>query len=93
MLPIEGKAETGMEGRQRGQTRAHGGRAVIALFDGDELVLVRLAAGIPVIADEANRAVDGIGAAKREIDVVEVPGARSASSAASRMAGSEPRPK
>lgn len=45
---------------------------MIALFDGDELVFPGSSARIPIVADEADRAVDGIRAAEREINVVEV---------------------
>ncbi|MCY1232722.1 hypothetical protein D9M72_452310 [compost metagenome] len=45
---------------------------MIALLHRNELIALRLAAGIPIIADEADRAVDGVGAAEREIDVVEI---------------------
>ncbi len=47
---------------------------MITLFDGNELVALRLAFGVPVIADEADGAVHRVGAAKREIDVVEIAG-------------------
>ena len=72
MLPVVGHAETGMESGQGGEARTGGGGAVITLFDGNELVALRLALGMPVIADEPNGAVHRIGAAKREIDVVEI---------------------
>ncbi|MOA01019.1 hypothetical protein D3C78_1204040 [compost metagenome] len=45
---------------------------MITLFDGDELVALRLAFRVPVIADEADGAVHRIGTAKREIDMVEI---------------------
>jgi len=72
VLPVIGHAEAGMEGGQGGETGADGRGAVIALLERDELVLLRLAAGLLVIADEADRAVDRVGAAKREVDAVEV---------------------
>lgn len=72
MLPVVRHAETGMEGGQGGEARAGGGGAVITLFDGNELVALRLALGVPVIADEANGAIDRIGTAKGEINVVEI---------------------
>src|SRR6476646_8600174 len=47
---------------------------MISLLDGDELVALRFAPGVPVIADETYRAVDGVRTAQREVDVVQVTG-------------------
>ena len=72
VLPVVGHAEAGVEDRQRGEAGADRRRAVIALLERDELVLLRLAAGVPVVADEADRAVDRVRAAEGEVDVVEI---------------------
>src|SRR5882724_3200829 len=47
---------------------------MIPLLDGDELVALRLASGVPVVADETYRTVDCIRTTEREVDVVQVTG-------------------
>jgi hypothetical protein len=42
------------------------------VLEGDELVLLRPALGMVEVADEADRAVHGVGTAQREIDMVEL---------------------
>ncbi len=76
MLPVEGNSETCVEQGQRCQACSNGRRAVVALLDRDELVALRLTTGDPVIADEADCAVDRIRSAECEVNVVEI--ARSA---------------
>ena len=73
MLPFEGNAEAGMKSGERGEARTDHRRPVITLLDRNELVASRLSPGIPVIADETDRAVDRVRPPEREIDVIEIP--------------------
>ena len=45
---------------------------MVAVFDRNELVFLRRTLGMIVVADEPDRAVDRIGAAEREVDMVEI---------------------
>ena len=72
VLPIVGHSETGVKDPYRGKSGSRRRGPMVAIFDRDELVLLRCRLGVIVVADEPDRAVDGVGAAEREVDMVEV---------------------
>ncbi|MDR8969244.1 hypothetical protein FEP58_05633 [Burkholderia multivorans] len=63
--------EVTMERGQRGEAGADRRRAVIAALERDHLLLRRPARRIEVVRDEADRRVDGVGAAEREVHAVQ----------------------
>jgi hypothetical protein len=74
VLPIKGKAEPCMERGKRSQPGTDGRRAMVALLQGNELVLLRCSLCMILIPDEADRAVHCIGAAKSKVNMIEVTG-------------------
>lgn len=71
MLRRQRQIEVAMERGQRSEARADRRRAVIAALQRDEMLLRGAARRVVVVRDEAQRGIDGIRAAEREIHVLQ----------------------
>jgi len=74
VLPRARQIEAAMEIGERGQSGTVGARAMIAPFERDELLLLRLTDRVVIVNDVADGTVDRIRSTQREIDMVEPSG-------------------
>ncbi len=72
MLPVIRHTKARMKYWKSCQTGTRSRRAVITIFHRNELVFLRGALGMIVIANETDCTIDRIGTAKREIDVIKI---------------------
>src|SRR5205085_7580019 len=72
VLPAVRYPKSRMKGGDRGQAGPCRRRSVVAMLEGNELILLRRTLGMIIVPNKSDRAVDGIGATQREVNMVQI---------------------